>query len=103
MRSTEWTLFRGERPMLEQVKPGGIAWQMKWRYSQLKEFSFYFRKCSNWYDVIKSRRTSSHLSDFVLRSGQVISFEGAPPFNMFREIWDRQVYLSVGTKMRALR
>lgn len=63
-----------------------------WRYTLAQEFWFYFRTCRNWRAVIRARRRGAPLSQIETRSGQVIGFEGMPPFIIFNEIWNHHMY-----------
>jgi FkbM family methyltransferase len=64
-----------------------------WRYNLLRESWFYFRCCQNWRQVLDARRTGAPFNQFRIRNGPVIAFEGKPPFIIFRDIWDKRVYL----------
>jgi FkbM family methyltransferase len=85
--------------MTKNADRSALSWEVRWRYSLLKEFYFYFRKCSNWSAVIGARRRNTPLHEFVVRSGQVITFQGPPPFIIFRDIWDQNVYLPAESEM----
>lgn len=63
-----------------------------WRYSLALECWFYYRVCRNWRQVISARTHQFPLDRFVLRNGSILAFGGAPPFQIFQEIWRRNVY-----------
>jgi hypothetical protein len=65
---------------------------LDWRVSLLQECWFYFRTCRNWRAVIQARRRGTPLSEFVLHSGARIQFTGAPPFQIFQEVWRYKQY-----------
>ncbi len=65
---------------------------LDWRVSFLQECWFYFRVCRNWRAVIQARRRNTALNEFVLKRGGRIHFTGAPPFQIFQEIWRYRQY-----------
>lgn len=65
---------------------------LAWRYSLALECWFYYRACQNWQAVISARRRQTQLDRFVLRNGAVIAFAGLPPFQIFQEIYRRNLY-----------
>lgn len=73
-------------------KPKSFISAVQWRYSLIKELLFYFQICHNWKDVIKARLYHQPLERFEIRKHQVITFRGAPPFHILRDIWQHKVY-----------
>lgn len=70
--------------------------QLSWRYHLARECLFYFRICRNWRAVCAGRIRGIFFDSFRLRGGETICFSGTPPFQIFQEIWRRQVYTNHG-------
>lgn len=63
-----------------------------WRYSLALECLFYWRVCRNWRTVVRGRLRQVPFERFELRGGEVLTFEGDPPWHVFSDIWRHQVY-----------
>ncbi len=68
------------------------AFGLDWRISLAQECLFYLRTCANWRDVIRARLRNTPVDRFVTRSGMVVGFTDPIPYQVFQEIWRRQIY-----------
>lgn len=66
---------------------------LDWRVSLARECWFYLRTCLNWREVIAGRLNRKPFQQFKLRAGMVIAFSGAPPWQIFEEIWWHDIYV----------
>lgn len=71
---------------------------LDWRTSLFQECWFYIRTCQNWPPVIRARLYHEPLNEFMLRSGRRIGFDGAPPWQIFQEIWRYHEYTPPETR-----